>query len=156
MKKIKPDNIAKIKIYSEKAIENSKKSESKRISFSGTNGKPKNENIDLFLSRLSKLECKPVILHSYLEHCDTFISKFKPPERARLPNTMRSNYSSMHKEEINLKYNKIFLSLKLKEQDIDYVESLTRKPSNCLIWHHERWGRIANCIKGLRCITYRY
>ena len=149
MKKIKPDKIAKIKIYSKKAIENSKKSEPKTTSFSGTSRKPKNENIDLFLSRLSKLECKQVILHSYSEHCDTFIPKFKPSERARLSDMMRSNYSSMHKEVINVKYNKIFLSLKLKQQDIDYVESLTKKQSVCLIWHHVRCGRIANCIKGL-------
>ena len=32
--------------------------------------------------------------------------------------------------------------MKLKQQDIDYVESLTRKQSNCLIWHHVRFGRI--------------
>ena len=42
-----------------------------------------------FLSRLSKLECKPVILHSCSEHCETFIPKFKPPERARLSNKMK-------------------------------------------------------------------
>ena len=97
---------------------------------------PKNENIGSFLSKLSKLECKPVILHSYSERCDTFIPKFKPPERARLPNMMRSYYSSMHKEQINVKCNEIFLKLKL--QDIDYVKSLTRKQSNCLIWHDVR------------------
>ena len=34
VKKIKPDKIADIKIYSEKAIDNSKKSEPKTISFS--------------------------------------------------------------------------------------------------------------------------
>ena len=45
--KIKPDKIAKIKIYSQKAIDNSKKSEPKAISFSGTNAKSKNENMDL-------------------------------------------------------------------------------------------------------------
>ena len=99
--KIKPDEIANLKIYSQKAIDNSKKSEPKTISFPETNAKPKNENIDLFLSRLSKLEYKQVILHSYSEHCDTFIPKFKPPERARLPNMMRSYYSSMHREQIN-------------------------------------------------------
>ena len=41
-----------------------------------------------------------------------------------------------------MKCNEIFLKLKLKQQDIDYVESLTRKQSNCLIWHHVRCGRI--------------
>ena len=55
-------------MYSQKAIDNSKKSEPKTISLSGTNAKPKNENIDLFLSRLSTLECKPVILHSCSNH----------------------------------------------------------------------------------------
>ena len=45
---IKPDKIANIKICSQKAIDNSKKSEPKTISFSGTNAKPKNENMDLF------------------------------------------------------------------------------------------------------------
>ena len=74
-----------------------------------------NENIDLFLSRLSKLECKPVIFHSYSEHCDTFIPNFKPLERARLPNMMRSYNSST---DINVKYKEIFLKLKLKQQDI--------------------------------------
>ena len=54
---------------------------------------------------------------------------------------MRSYYSGMHKEQINVKCNKIFLKLKLKQQDIDYVQSLTRKQSNCLIWHHVRCGR---------------
>ena len=34
------------------------------------------------------------------------------------------------------------LKLTLKQQDIDYVESLTRKQSNCLILHHVRCGRI--------------
>ena len=52
MQKIKPEKNANIKIYSQKAIDNSKKSKPKTISFSGTNAKPKNENIDLFLSRL--------------------------------------------------------------------------------------------------------
>ena len=32
--------------------------------------------------------------------------------------------------------------MKLRQQNIDYVESLTRKQSNCLIWHHVRCGRI--------------
>ena len=49
MKKIKSDKIANIKIYFQKAIDNSKKREPKTI-FSGTNVKPKNENTDLFLS----------------------------------------------------------------------------------------------------------
>ena len=48
----------------------------------------------------------------------------------------------MHKEQINVKCNEIFLKLKLKQQDIDYVESLTRKQSNCLICHHVRCRRI--------------
>ena len=130
MKKIKPDKISNIKIHSQKAVDNSKKSEPKTMAFSGTNAKPKNENIDLLLSRLSKLECKPVLLHSYSEHCGTFIPKFKPPERARLPNGMRSYYSSMHREQINVKCNEIFLKLKLKQQEIDYVESLSRKQLN--------------------------
>ena len=95
-----------------------------------------------FLSRLSKLEYIPVILHSYSDYCDTFIPKFKPPETARLPNMMRSYYPSMHKEQINVKCNEIFLKLKLKQQDIDDVESLTRKQSTCLIWHHVRCERI--------------
>ena len=142
-KKIKADKIANGKIYSQKAIDNSKKSEPKTISFSGTsNAKPKNENIDLFLSRISKPECKPAILHSYSEHCDTFIPKFKPPERTRLANMMQSYSSSMHKEQIKVKCNEILLKLKLKQQDIDYVESLTRKQSNCLIWHHVRCRHI--------------
>ena len=102
----------------------------------------KNENIDLFLSRISKPECKPAILHSYSEHCDTFIPKFKPPERTRLANMMQSYSSSMHKEQIKVKCNEILLKLKLKQQDIDYVESLTRKQSNCLIWHHVRCRHI--------------
>ena len=63
VKKIKPDKIANIKLYSQKAINNSRKSEPKTISFSGTHTKPQNENIDWFLLSLSKLKCKPVILH---------------------------------------------------------------------------------------------
>ena len=81
-------------MFSQKAIDNSKKSEPKTVSFSGTNTKPKNENIDLFLSRLSKLECKPVILHSYSGYCDFFIPKFKPLEKARLPNMMLSYFQA--------------------------------------------------------------
>ena len=92
VKKIKPDKIAIIKLYSQKAINKSRKSEPKTISFSGTHTKPQKKNIDFFLSRLSKLKCKPVILHSYSEHCDRLVPKFKPPERARLPNMMRSYY----------------------------------------------------------------
>ena len=79
VKKIKPDKIANIKKYPQKAMDNSKKSKPKTISFSGTNDKPKNENIDLFLSRLSKLECKPVILHSYSEHGDTIFQSLNLP-----------------------------------------------------------------------------
>ena len=52
-------------MYSQKAIDNSQKSEPKTISFSETHTKPENENIDFLLSQLSKLECKPVKLHSY-------------------------------------------------------------------------------------------
>ena len=71
-KKIKQDKIANTKIYSQKAIGNSQKSEPKIISFLETNAKPRSENIDLFLSRLSKLKRKPVILHSYSEQCGTY------------------------------------------------------------------------------------
>ena len=39
VKKIKPDKIANIKLYSQKAINNSRKSEPKTISFSGTHTK---------------------------------------------------------------------------------------------------------------------
>ena len=46
-----------------------------------------------FCLESQKLECKPVLLHSYSEYCDNFIPNFKPPERARLPNMMRSYYS---------------------------------------------------------------
>ena len=55
---------------------------------------------------------------------------------------MRSYYSSMQKEQINVKCKKIFLKLKLKQQSTDYVESLTRKQSDSLIWHHVRCRRI--------------
>ena len=48
----------------------------------------------------------------------------------------------MLKEQINLKFNEISLKLKLKQQDVDYTESLSRKESSCLIWHHVRCGRI--------------
>ena len=48
-KKIKPNKIANLKIYSQKAIDNSKNSEPKTISFSGTSARPKNENIDFFV-----------------------------------------------------------------------------------------------------------
>ena len=41
-----------------------------------------------------------------------------------------------------MKCSEIFLNLKLKQQVIDYVESLTRKQTNCLIWHNVRCGRI--------------
>ena len=41
LKKVKPDKIDNITIYSQKAIYNSKKREPKTISFSGTNAKPK-------------------------------------------------------------------------------------------------------------------
>ena len=71
-KKIKPDKIANTKIYSQKAIGNSKKSKPKTISFLETNAKPRSENIDLFLSRLSKLKRKTAILHFYSEQCDTY------------------------------------------------------------------------------------
>ena len=108
----KPDKIANIKIYSQKAIGNFKKSKPKTILFSGTHTKPQNEKIDLLLSRFSKFECKPVNLHYYSEHCDTFFPKFKPPERTRLLNMMRSYYSNMHKEQINVKCDEIFLKLK--------------------------------------------
>ena len=59
-KKIKPDKIANIKIFSQNAIDNSKKSEPKTISFSGTHTKLQNEYIVMFLSRFSKFEFKPV------------------------------------------------------------------------------------------------
>ena len=62
-----------------------------------------------------KVKCKPVILHSYSEQCDTFIPKFEPPERARPPDMMRSYHSSMHKKQINVKCNEILLNLKLKQ-----------------------------------------
>ena len=75
MKITKPDKIANIKIYSQKAIGNFKKSKPKTILFSGTHTKLQNEKIDLFLSRFSKFECKPVNLHYYSEHCHTFFSK---------------------------------------------------------------------------------
>ena len=89
MTKIKPHETANIKIYSPRTIDISKNSEPTAISFSGTNSKRKNINIALFLPRLSKLECKPVILHSYSEHCDTFTPKFKPPKRARTGHHVR-------------------------------------------------------------------
>ena len=65
MTKIKPDKFANIKIYSQKAIDNSKKSEPKAISFSGTNAKSKNENMDLFFpdcqsSNVSQLYYIPI------------------------------------------------------------------------------------------------
>ena len=51
----------------------------------------------------------------------TFIPKFKSPETVRLPNMIRSYYSSMRKEQINVKCNEILLKLKLKQRDIDNV-----------------------------------
>ena len=89
MTKIKPDKIANTKIYSPKTIDISKKSEPTAISFSGTKAKRKSINIALFLPRLSKLECKPVTLLSYSEHCDTFTPRFKPPKRARTGHHVR-------------------------------------------------------------------
>ena len=34
------------------------------------------------------------------------------------------------------------MKLKLKQHDIDYVESLTRKQSNYLTWHHVKYGHM--------------
>ena len=52
---------------------------------------------------------------------------------------MRSYYSSMHKSKEQINFN--IFKIKIKATG-HYVESLTRKQSNCLIWHHVRCGRI--------------
>ena len=114
--------------------------------FTGTFVEPKDENIGTFLEKLSKLSLKAVVLHSYSEHCTSFIPNYKPPEQAIFPNSLLELYLknnlNLNKNKSNLIVNETFENLKLPMTDIDYVERLTKKQAQCNKWHQVRAGRI--------------
>ena len=122
------------------------KHEQQKTVFPGTFAKPKDENIGTFLEKLSKVPSKAVVLHLYSEHCNSFVSNYKPPERAKFPNSLRNLHSknilSRNENKLNLIVNEKFENLKLPMTDIDYVERLTKRQAQCNKWHQVRAGRI--------------
>ena len=100
VKKTKPELIAKINFYSSNAVEKYKHKQQSTTVFPGTFVEPKDKNIGTFLEKLSKLSSKAIVLHAYSEHCTSFVPNYKPPERAKSPNSLRDLYS---KNNLNLK-----------------------------------------------------
>ena len=74
---------------------------------------------------------KAVVLHSHSEHCTSFVPNYKPPERAKFPNSFRNLHSknilNLNENELNLIVNEKFENLKLHMTDIDCVERLTKR-----------------------------
>ena len=89
---------------------------------------------------------KAAVLHSYSEHCTSFVANYKPPERTKYPNSLRDLYSenslNLNENELSFIANKNFENLKLSMTDINYVEILTKKQAQCNKWHQVRTGRV--------------
>ena len=98
------------------------KHEQQKTVFPGTFAKPKDENIGTFLEKLSKVPSKAVVLHSYSEHCTSFVPNYKPQERAKFPNSLRNLHSknilNLNENELNLIVNEKFENLKLPMTDM--------------------------------------
>ena len=86
-----------------------------------------------FLEKLSKFPSKAVVCHSYSEHCTSFVPNYKPPERAKFPNSLWYQYPknnlNLNENELNLIVNEKFKNLKLP---MTYFKK----------WHQLRVGRI--------------
>lgn len=67
-------------------------------SFPGVRQPPTETELDLFLTNLSKRTTESVVLHCFSKHCKPFVPKYHPPERAKLPQSLREMFCEANTE----------------------------------------------------------
>ncbi len=144
VKKVQPAPIANIHFYSTKAVNESKRKKASKSS--DLTSSPSASEKEELLQQLSLLKDKSVVLHSFSGYADSFVPKNVPPKRAKLPDTLRSLYSSSHSSlnpaEFERLVKRTFENMLVTQEVADYVFATTKKQAACNAWHEVRTGRI--------------
>ena len=89
---------------------------------------------------------KAVVVHSYSEHCTSFVPNYKPADQAKFPDSLRDLYSKnnldFNENKLNLIVKEKLENLKLPMADIDYDDRLAKKQTQCNKEHQVKAGRI--------------
>lgn len=144
VKKIKGEQICKIKFYNAKATakgkiqKRRKSSKNKRASIPSSWQKKKN-----LLTKLSQLEAKPVVLHCFSEYCESFVPHRTPQPRAQIPKSLRSLYSPDNAGKDLVKLSEETLNtMSVSSASLTYIYDQTKRQSESQLWHEIRTGRI--------------
>jgi len=97
------------------------------------------------LDDLNKLSPPPVVLSSYDDYCGAFV-KSESVELTKLPLCLTSLYRAdcvdMSKEQFDAVKCDVLSKLSVTDEQILYVESVTKMQADSLIWYEQRAGRI--------------
>ena len=153
MQKIEPSTVAEINFFSEKTIEKRRRKHPNAVPQHHSNG-PSDEKKKDLLTKLSKANKMPVVLHSFTPFADAFIPKFKPAERVKAPASLRRLYSAgnciLTQQELSILAEREIANMGLSQREIDYVYERTLKQSGSMLWYETRVGRItastAHCV----------
>ena len=146
---VTPGELCNINFYSATSIQDFKDCTGNRSNnlFPGAKIQPTESEIDSFLQNLSQQkENKPIVLHAYSKYHESYIPMYKPPARAKLPESLRDWYSPECKEktheELSAISNKLLESLTVSDETNNYVQKITCKQSESPVWHDVRSGRV--------------
>lgn len=131
--------ISDIKFYTKKAVDNFKGT---NVSNFSDTTPPSESDINNLLHNLSKQTKPPVLLHCYSDFFEPFIPKYHPPERVKLPSSLREWYSAGIDNVTDEMINEHLDRLKLTNSTIEYIEEATHRQADSPEWHAIRTGRI--------------
>ena len=131
--------LAEIKFYDEIRVKKNK--EKRGGSLSETveeKGLPEDKKKAL-LQKLSGLDKKPITLHCFSEHYESFKPKFVPAPRGRIPASLRTLYSEnvFSQDDLKKKCSEVFQTMEISKADAKFVYQSTKKRSPNH-WHGKR------------------
>ena len=141
VKKITPVPIANVDFYSDEAVKNFKANPKKAVHQT----KPTQQQQQQFFEAISTIQGEnAIVLHTKSGFYAPFIPKVMPPERAKLPQRLRTLYKKEYASD-RTKYKEALENmpeLKITENDNVYLNSVTIKQHLSPVWHEMRSGRI--------------
>lgn len=145
VKKVGPDPVAKINFFSEKRKRKAaNRSNKKKQVFSASTS----EQQEQFLNSIKQLEKKPLVLSCFNGYSEDFHWKKAPKRNPKIPPPLSSLYTveneKLTDDELHKKCETVLRTMKLSEEEVDFVARSTKGQKDNLLWHQQRVGRITS------------
>ena len=141
--------LARIKVYdAERVNKNREKRGGSSSEALQEKGLPEDKQDEL-LKKLAALDKKPIALHCFSQHCESFRPQIVPPARGKIPASLRNLHNSEYffgDDEVTEKCHEVFHRMKISKEDADYLYQSTKKQSKSLVWKEVRIGRLTASV----------